>query len=89
MPAIDLNHVSISTRDFDESLRFYTEFLGLEHIATPVMSVRVEWLRVGQRQVHLFPASEPAPDRHHLAFEIDNFEELFLASAEQLSLIHI
>jgi len=89
MPAIDLNHVSISTRDFDESLRFYTEFLGLEHIATPVMSVRVEWLRVGQRQVHLFPASEPAPDRHHLAFEIDNFEELFLASAEQGYLVDL
>ncbi|MSO47229.1 MAG: VOC family protein [Thermoleophilia bacterium] len=89
MPAIDLNHVSISTRDFDESLRFYTEFLGLEHIPTPTMSVRVEWLRVGQRQIHLFPESEPVPDRHHLAFEIDNFEELYLAAIEQGHLVDV
>ena len=89
MPAIDLNHVSISTRDFDESLRFYTEFLGLEHIPSPTMSVRVEWLRVGQRQIHLFPECESAPDRHHLALEIDDFEEVYLAALEQGYLVDV
>jgi len=89
MGVIDLNHVSISSRDFDESLQFYVEFLGLEHIPNANFGVRVEWLRVGQRQVHLFPEAEPPTSRHHLALEVDNFEELFVAAIERGYLVEV
>jgi len=83
MPVVDLNHVSVSVRDFEESLDFYVGFLGLQRIPNPNMGVRLEWLRAGDRQVHLFPECERAPERHHLAFEIDDFEERFVAARER------
>lgn len=89
MTVLDLNHVSISARDFNESLRFYTEFLGLEHIANPNMGVRVEWLRAGNRQIHLFPEDQRPTNRYHLALEIDNFEEIFLQAQEHGYLVDV
>ncbi len=89
MAVVDLNHVSISVKDFDESLRFYTEFLGLEHIPNPNFGVRVEWLRAGQRQVHLFPEGEAPTSRHHFGLEVDNFEELFLRAADEGWLVEV
>ena len=89
MPVVDLNHVSVSVRDFEESLDFYVGFLGLRRIPNPNMGVRLEWLRAGERQVHLFPECERAPERHHLAFEIDDFEERFVAARERGCLVEV
>ena len=89
MGAIDLNHVSISVRDFDESLAFYCDFLGMEHIPGPNFGVRTEWLRCGQRQVHLFPEGEPPTSRHHLALEVDDFEELFVEAVRRGCLVEV
>ena len=47
VPGISINHVSLSVVDMEESLRFYTEFLGMERIPGPQFGFRVEWLRVG------------------------------------------
>jgi catechol-2,3-dioxygenase len=33
--ATRINHVSVSARDFAESVRFYSEVLGMEPVATP------------------------------------------------------
>jgi catechol 2,3-dioxygenase-like lactoylglutathione lyase family enzyme len=71
--AVGLNHVSVVARDLEESVRFYVEELGLEPLPTPVFAFRVQWLRAGDLQVHLFERPDDAPAYAHLAFEVDDF----------------
>jgi catechol 2,3-dioxygenase-like lactoylglutathione lyase family enzyme len=83
MRATGLNHVSIHARNLEESTRFYEEFFGLKRVPTPDFGHKTQWLQVGSAQLHLFEfAPEDAPRRHHLAFDVDDFEE-FHAMAEK------
>ena len=52
--ATGINHVSISATDLEESTRFYEEVFGMERIPTPIFETPVQWLRVGDLQLHLF-----------------------------------
>ena len=61
--ATGINHVSIAATDLDESTRFYEEVLGLERIPTPDFAQPVQWLRVGEMQLHLLPRRRAAPPR--------------------------
>jgi lactoylglutathione lyase len=83
--ATGLNHVSIAARDLEESTRFYEEVLGLERIATPRFESPVQWLRVGNLQLHLFLDDAPAPRRHHVGLTIDDFDAAYLAVRERAS----
>ena len=87
MGATGLNHVSISVVDMDESLRFYTEFLGLERIPSPDFGFPVEWLRAGDLQLHLFDRDTAPPQYHHVGFTVANFQELFVRARERGILI--
>jgi catechol 2,3-dioxygenase-like lactoylglutathione lyase family enzyme len=71
--------VSIAARDLEESTRFYEEVLGLERIATPRFASPVQWLRIGDLQLHLFLDDGPAPKRHHLGLTIDDFDAAYEA----------
>jgi catechol 2,3-dioxygenase-like lactoylglutathione lyase family enzyme len=72
--ATGINHVSIAARDLDESTRFYETVFGMERIATPVFETPVQWLRVGDLQLHLFlEENGTAPVRHHLGLTVDDF----------------
>ena len=88
MRATGINHVSIAARDLEESTRFYETVFGMERIATPVFETPVQWLRVGDLQLHLFlEENGTAPARHHLGITIDDFDAAYeaiaaLASAE-------
>jgi catechol 2,3-dioxygenase-like lactoylglutathione lyase family enzyme len=77
--ATGLNHVSISAVDLAESTRFYVEVLGLEKIPTPTFARPVQWLRVGNLQLHLFvdETDGEAPPRHHLGLTVDDFDEAY------------
>jgi catechol 2,3-dioxygenase-like lactoylglutathione lyase family enzyme len=77
--ATRINHVSISALDLEESTRFYVEVLGLEPIPTPTFATPVQWLRVGDLQLHLFLDDGPAPARHHLGITIDDFDAAYEA----------
>ena len=79
MRATGLNHVSIAARDLEESTRFYEDVLGLERIATPRFASPVQWLRIGDLQLHLFLDDGPAPKRHHLGLTIDDFDAAYEA----------
>ena len=69
MPALRINHVSVSSPDQDASGRFYTELFGAERIPSPNFGFRVDWYRIGDTQLHIFPADDEAPQaappRHH------------------------
>ncbi|CAN5626599.1 MAG: VOC family protein [Rubrobacter sp.] len=82
MRARGLTHVSISARDLEESIRFYTDFFGMEEVPSPDFSGPVSWLRVGDLQLHLFLDEGPAPARHHFAFDVDDFEEAYRKAQE-------
>ena len=77
MRATRLNHVSIHAIDMEESLRFYVEVFGMERLPSPNFSQHVEWLRLGDQQLHLFKRDTPAPDFHHLALDVDDFEAAY------------
>lgn len=89
MAATGLNHVSISASDIDESLRFYEEFLGLERVPAPNFGHRVEWLRAGDLQLHLFARDITPTPYHHIAFTVDNFQELYVDARARGILIEI
>ena len=80
MRATGINHVSISANDLETSTRFYETLFGMERIATPIFETPVQWLRVGDLQLHLFLAEEAAaPVRHHIGFTIDDFDAAYEA----------
>jgi YD repeat-containing protein len=82
--ALRINHVSIKADDLEESARFYEELFGMERLPTPVFPEGpVLWLRIGDQQLHLFERDTPAPQFHHLAFDVDDFEAVYLKARER------
>jgi catechol 2,3-dioxygenase-like lactoylglutathione lyase family enzyme len=75
--AIDLNHVSVCATDLETSIRFYEEVLGLERIATPNFGFPVQWLRAGQRQIHLFQRPGSGPQYHHFGLTVEDIEGVY------------
>lgn len=83
--ATRINHVSIAARDLEESTRFYESVFAMERIPTPTFESPVQWLRVGDMQLHLFLYDGPAPARHHLGITIDDFDAAYDAVKEHVS----
>jgi lactoylglutathione lyase len=75
--AVGINHVSVRAVDMEESIRFYTDLLGLDLLPTPDFGRPVQWLRLGDQQFHLFLDEEPSPRFHHLGIDVDDFEAVF------------
>jgi catechol 2,3-dioxygenase-like lactoylglutathione lyase family enzyme len=75
-----INHVSIGAQDLQDSVEFYTEIFGAEQIDTPNFGFPVQWLRIGDLQLHLFKRPGPAPTYHHLALAVDDFEAVYRAT---------
>ena len=79
MRALRINHVSIAARDLEESTQFYEDVFSMERIPTPTFESAVQWLRVGDMQLHLFLDDGAAPSRHHLGITIDDFDAAYEA----------
>ena len=77
--ATGFNHVSVSATDFDASTRFYTELFGADPIPTPNFGFPVQWLRIGEHQLHLFHHAGSAPTHHHFAITVtvEDFERIY------------
>lgn len=75
-----INHVSIGARNLLDSVQFYAEVFGAQLIDTPNFGVPVQWLRLGDCQLHLFERQTPAPTYHHFALWVDDFEAVFRAT---------
>ena len=76
VPAIRINHVSISATDLDASVRFYTEVFGMRRVANPDFGFPVAWLAFGEVQIHLFERDVEAPRSQHVAIEVDDMERV-------------
>jgi catechol 2,3-dioxygenase-like lactoylglutathione lyase family enzyme len=84
--ATGINHVSISAKNLEESTRFYETVFGLERIATPRFATPVQWLRVGNLQLHLFLDEDgTAPSRHHLGLTVDDLDAAYEAVSSFMS----
>jgi catechol 2,3-dioxygenase-like lactoylglutathione lyase family enzyme len=79
MRAVGINHVSISAADLAESTRFYVEIFGMEPITTPTFPDPVQWLRLGDLQLHLFLDGSTPPARHHIGITVDDFDAAYQA----------
>ena len=82
MRATGLNHVSIHARDLEESVRFYVEVLGMEPIPTYGFAFPVQYLRLGDLQLHLFERDTEAPAFHHIGINVDDFEGAYRRAKE-------
>ena len=80
--ATSFNHVSVHARDLQESVRFYTEVFGMEKIPTYTFAFPVQYLRLGDLQLHLFERDTPAPAFHHIGIDVDDFEGAYLKAKE-------
>jgi lactoylglutathione lyase len=82
MRATSFNHVSIHAPDLEGSVRFYTEIFGMEVIPSPNFRHPVQWLRLGEQQLHLFQRPTPAPEFHHIGLNVDDFDTAYHKAKE-------
>jgi catechol 2,3-dioxygenase-like lactoylglutathione lyase family enzyme len=81
MPAdAQINHVSINARDLQASVEFYVELLGAEPIATPNFGLPVQWLALGETQLHLFERMLEPSSHHHFGITVDDLEPAYRAA---------
>src|SRR5712692_4333537 len=83
--ALRINHVSIAAKDLEKSTRFYEDVFAMERIPTPTFGAPVQWLRVGDMQLHLFLDGGAAPSRHHLGITVDDFDAAYEAVKARVS----
>jgi catechol 2,3-dioxygenase-like lactoylglutathione lyase family enzyme len=77
---MQINHVSISARNLQESVEFYVELLGAEPIATPNFGVPTQWLALGRTQLHLFERALTPTSHHHVGITVDDVEPIYRAA---------
>lgn len=82
MRAIRFNHVSICAPKLEESVRFYERVFGMERIPTYNFRFPVQYLRLGEQQLHLFERDADAPVYHHFGIDVDEFEEAYEKARE-------
>jgi methylmalonyl-CoA/ethylmalonyl-CoA epimerase len=89
MKALKVDHIGIAVKNLDETLKFYTDVLGLEMGGTEVVEeqkVKVAFLPIGDTEVELLEStSEDGPIAkfiekngegvQHIAFKVDDIEE--------------
>jgi catechol 2,3-dioxygenase-like lactoylglutathione lyase family enzyme len=80
MCATGFNHLSISARNLEESLRFYEEMFDLERIPTYNFGFKTQYLRCGPQQLHIFELEDSVPVRQHFALDVDDFEAVYRAA---------
>jgi catechol 2,3-dioxygenase-like lactoylglutathione lyase family enzyme len=75
--ATGINHVTVVTRDLDESERFYAELFGAERLVSPNFGTPVRWLRVGDAQIHLLSAGSGGGGVGHFGITVDDLVPVY------------
>lgn len=82
---LQIHHSSLIVADTRESLKFYTEIIGLKQLERPNLPFPGAWLEVNTQQLHLLELDNPDPttgrpdhggrDRH-VAFNVLNLDPI-------------
>lgn len=75
-----INHVSVNALDLQESVDFYADLLGAGRIETPNFGFPVQWLALGDTQLHLFQRDLTPTSHHHFAVAVDDLEPVYRAA---------
>jgi methylmalonyl-CoA/ethylmalonyl-CoA epimerase len=89
MKVLKVDHIGIAVKNLDETLKFYTEALGLEVQGTETVEeqkVKVAFLPLGDTEVELLESTSPdgpiakyiekkGEGIQHVAFKVENIEE--------------
>jgi catechol 2,3-dioxygenase-like lactoylglutathione lyase family enzyme len=75
--SLRINHVSVNARNLERSVQFYVELLGAELIATPNFGLPVQWLALGNTQLHLFERDITPTSHHHLGITVEDVEPVY------------
>lgn len=89
MKVLKVDHIGIAVKNLDETLKFYTEALGLEVHGTETVEeqkVKVAFLPLGDTEVELLESTSPdgpiakyiekkGEGIQHIAFKVENIEE--------------
>ncbi|MEA2383837.1 MAG: hypothetical protein QOH72_3808 [Solirubrobacteraceae bacterium] len=82
MSATRVNHVSVHAPDLAASIAWYEDLFGARRIPTPNFGMGVQWLGIGDTQLHLFQRDTDAPSHHHFAFAVDDFPAVYRRAGE-------
>ena len=77
MPASRINHVSVNAKDLATSVAFYVDLLGAVPLTTPNFGFPVQWLGIGDSQLHLFQRDVEPLSHHHFAVTVEDLEPVF------------
>ncbi len=77
MATLRINHVSVNATDLQTSIDFYTGLLGARPIPTLDFGFPVQWLEVGDSQLHLFEKAMQPTSHHHCAMTVDDLEPVY------------
>ncbi len=68
MPLLDLHHVTIKSKDLDETVRFYTDVLGMRQVERPSFSFAGAWLEMGNTMFHIIAGDVAKTDGGDYAY---------------------
>ncbi len=75
---LELNHIAIECADLENSIRFYTDIIGLQQIPRPNFDFNGAWFALGSQELHLIErVGLPSVKRnnHHYSLKVaDVFE---------------
>ena len=77
MATLRINHVSVNATDLQASVDFYVGLLGARAIPTLDFGFPVQWLEVGDCQLHLFEKPIEPTSHHHCAITVDDLEPVY------------
>ena len=80
MRTLGFNHLSVGSRNMEESVRFYETVLGMERIPTYNFGFKTQYLRCGDLQLHVFELEDHVPIYQHFAVDVDDFHAAYEAA---------
>lgn len=97
MKALRVDHIGIAVKNLDETIKFYSDVLGLEVQGTEVVEeqkVKVAFLPIGDTEVELLESTtddgpiarfieKNGEGMQHIAFAVENIEEAIAEMKEK------
>ena len=79
----DIHHVSLNVSETERALVFYRDVLGLQQLPRPDFAFGGAWLDAGSgRQIHLIEANVPGDLGQHVAFRVDDLDDVIACLRE-------